>query len=341
MSRQRILTILTAIFFLGSADLIGCASGTAGDGSVTTKIDEKPGFTWSRLTESADFPKSYNFPVFVVNGKVYAMLGYGVWFSENGSDWQKTPLEPVRKNVYTGQYVQFRNAVYMLGDHDGNYERIRFSPKIRRTNEMKEWETLSERSNLPGRIFPGIVVFCDRIWVIGGYDGQYHRNDVWSSADGVEWRLETERAAWSPRVSMGLIVFNDRLWLFGGGVIDGMADHNPGSTSEIWSTTDGRSWTKSETQLPAMAGGTPVVFENELWLVGANRDGVFGRASLVTPDMRTWREEPAPWSPRGGVAAWTHNGSLFMTGGKYSYTDAGNVKFVYSNDVWMMKKKPR
>lgn len=62
------------------------------------------------------------------------------------------------------------------------------------------------------------------------------------------------------------------------------------------------------------------------------------RASLVTRDGIRWREEPAPWTPCGGVAAWAHDGKLWMTGGKYSVTDNGETRFIYSNDVWSMEK---
>jgi hypothetical protein len=70
--------------------------------------------------------------------------------------------------------------------------------------------------------------------------------------------------------------------------------------------------------------------------VGANRDGTFSRAVLVTDDGRTWREQSAPWSPRGGVATWVFDNKLYMTGGKYSVTENGEIKFMYSNDVWFM-----
>lgn len=29
---------------------------------------------------------------------------------------------------------------------------------------------------------------------------------------------------------------------------------------------------------------------------------------------------------------------LFMTGGKYSITENGRIKFIYSNDVWYMSR---
>jgi hypothetical protein len=60
---------------------------------------------------------------------------------------------------------------------------------------------------------------------------------------------------------------------------------------------------------------------------------------LVSEDGANWREYPAPWSPRGGTAVWVAGDKLFMTGGKYSFTENGEIKFVYSNDVWAMSRK--
>jgi len=56
--------------------------------------------------------------------------------------------------------------------------------------------------------------------------------------------------------------------------------------------------------------------------------------------MINWQEHSAPWTPRGGVAAWEFDGKLFMTGGKFSHTENGRIKFVYSNDVWAMQRVP-
>jgi hypothetical protein len=129
------------------------------------------------------------------------------------------------------------------------------------------------------------------------------------------------------------------MYLVGGGVIDGMTNPNPASEREIWSSTDGLAWTKVDTDLQNRAGGFPVVFDDKLWLVGANRDGSFARSSLVSDDGARWREVAAPWSPRGGAAAWVFGGKLYMTGGKYSVTENGQIRFIYSNDVWVMDKK--
>jgi hypothetical protein len=94
-------------------------------------------------------------------------------------------------------------------------------------------------------------------------------------------------------------------------------------------------------RMPGFAGNSPIVFDGKLWLVGANRDGAFGKSSLTTEDGLTWKEEAAPWSPRGGVATWIYDGKLFITGGKYSVTENGVIRFIYSNDVWSMARSSK
>jgi hypothetical protein len=90
--------------------------------------------------------------------------------------------------------------------------------------------------------------------------------------------------------------------------------------------------------MPHAWGTSPAVFDGRLWLVGANRDGNFTRAVLSTDDGTIWKEETAPWSPRGATATWVFDNKLYMTGGKYSVTENGEIKFIYSNDVWYLSK---
>ncbi len=236
------------------------------------------------------------------------------------------------------KYVQFKGAIYALGTMRGNYLDFTISTKISRTKDGKSWETVAEKSNLPTRFFYGATVFKDKIWLIGGFDGQRYYNDVWNSADGVNWTRIAEKTAWSPR-NTTVIVFKNKLLLMGGGVIDGEKNANPNSGNEFWTSEDGVNWTLTEKNPKKKRGGTPIVFDDKLWLVGANRsDGNFDSAVLVSEDSINWRELPAPWSPRGATAVWIFGDKLFMTGGKYSFTENGEIKFVYSNDVWAMSK---
>ena len=315
----------TVIFIAFCSTAFGCLP----------KSDE---YIWSNIKAKAEFPEGYNYPVFVLNDREMFAINKGGWLSTDGKNWTKTGLPESGLNSAYQKYVQFNGAVYALGALDGNYLGFKLSTKILRTRDGKTWETVAEKSNLPHRIFYGAVAFKDKIWLVGGYDGERYYNDVWNSADGVRWTRAAEKTAWTPRTA-GVFIFQDKIWLVGGGVIDGEKSDNPNSGNEVWTSADGINWTPVEIDAPRMPGGTPVVFDGKLWMVGANRtNGDFGSAVFMSGDALNWRELSAPWTPRGGTVVWVFGDELFMTGGKYSYTENGEIKFVYSNDVWAMRK---
>lgn len=307
--------------------------------AACTKSEAKAGeYVWENITKAAQFPQNYNFPVFILNNEMLA-LNQGGWISKDGKSWTKTALSESGLNSAYQKYVQFNGAVYSLGAMQGNYLDFTIDTKILRTKEGKTWETLAEKSNLPQRVFYGAVVFKDKIWLIGGFDGKKYHNDVWNSADGVKWTQVAKKADWSERTISRIIVFKDKIWIFGGGVIDGEKTNNPNSENEIWSSENGVNWTKQQANAANKLAGTPIVFDEKLWLIGANRnDGNFGNAFMISGDGINWRSYSAPWSPRGGTVVWIFDGKLFMTGGKYSFVEKGETKFVYSNDVWELRK---
>ena len=295
-------------------------------------------YVWSNVTEKAQFPEGYNYPVFVMDGELRA-INNGGWVSKDGKNWTKTALPESGLNSAYQKYVQFKDAIYALGTMEGNYLNMKLTSRISRTKDFKTWDVWAEKSNLPNRVFYGATVFKDKIWLFGGWDGKKYYNDAWSSVDGVSWERVAEKTAWSPRTPSVVTVFNNEIWLMGGGVIDGEKEENPNSEKEIWSSGDGLTWKRVDAHLKRKWRGAPVVFDNKLWLAGTNRGGTFASAVWVSDDGKTWQELSAPWSPRGGVAVWVFGGKLFLTGGKSSHTENGEIKFVYSNDVWAMEPK--
>jgi len=297
-------------------------------------------YRWSREIEAAAFDGSYNFPVFVVRGEMWAFHPRGNWRSSDGRGWTRSPLPPSGLNSGYQKYVALGGAVYALGTMQGNYLDLRLTSRIARTRDFAHWETLADSSNLPRRVFYGAVTYRDRFWLMGGFDGRAYHNDVWSSADAVHWTRVTEHAAWSPRDVDMTVVFDDRIWVVGGGVIDGQRDPNPSSKREVWSSDDGVHWTRSPDRAGEAWGGAPVVYDHQLWLIAANRNSTFAPSLLVTSDGTTWREEHAPWPARGAPAVWVFGDKLFMAGGKYSEMVRGEPRFIYRNDVWSMQRGP-
>ncbi|CAN5456274.1 hypothetical protein BH20ACI1_BH20ACI1_14330 [soil metagenome] len=324
--KKTLATVILTITF--SLSVMACTKSA-------TKTGE---YVWQNVTAKAEFPQGYNYPVFVLEDKSLLALNNGGWISKDGKTWTKTNLPESGLNSAYQKYVQFNGAIYALGAMKGNYLDFTISTKILRTKDGKTWETLAEKSNLPHRVFYGATVFKDKIWLVGGFDGKRYYNDVWNSSDGVNWTRVAEKTAWSPR-NTGIIVFKNKLLLLGGGVIDGEKNINPNSGNEFWTSDDGISWTLTEKNPKQKRGGTPIVFDDKLWFVGANRGNGFASGVLFSEDGENWQEMDAPWSPRGGAVVWIFDNKLFMTGGKYSFTENGEIKFVYSNDVWAMSKK--
>jgi hypothetical protein len=291
-------------------------------------------YQWERLTEAAAFPKGYNFPVHVLaDGRFVALRSEGTYESRDGATWTKSALPFNGLNSAYLAYVQHRGEAWSLGKLSGNYQNFGVDPVVERTVGYRKWERLGSSATLPKVVFYAAISFRNAIWILGGYDGKGGTSAVWKSTDGLNW-IKVTTAPWSARSGSKAIVFRERLYLFGGGVLDGP------NANDVWSTADGVSWRRETASIAPQApvGYTPIVYDGKIWLIGANRSGTFASGMLVSADGKKWDAVDAPWTPRGGAAAWVQNGALYMTGGKYSYVKGGETIFVYSNDVWRMRR---
>jgi len=144
-------------------------------------------YVWVNVLHESPWPKSYNFQMFAVGGKLWIFHPDGNWFSSDGKTWTKSALPNAINNLAFLDYVHFKNAVYGLGYFSGNIDQFTFRPEIYRTSDLKRWETLSKSSNLPKRFFYRPFVFKDKIWIIGGEDKTAKYDDIWNSSDGVNW----------------------------------------------------------------------------------------------------------------------------------------------------------
>ena len=323
-----------------AAAAIAATAVSAALGPVPTAANASNEYTWSRVTDSAAFPGGYNFPVFVVDGEMWALHGDdGAYRSTDARTWVRTQLPNSGLNAAYQKYVQLGDAVYALGTMTGNYLDLHLTTRIARTLDLRTWEVVAATSHLPARVFYAAAVHHGRIFMMGGFDGRTYYNDVWTSRDAVHWTRALEHAPWSAR-NTSAVVFRDRLWILGGGVIDGeKANPNPASDREVWSSADGVTWTKAPSPATRSWGGTPIAWDGKLWMIASNRNSTFAPSLVVTDDGATWREEQAPWSPRGAPAVWVYNDALYLAGGKYSTPVNGQPQFIYRNDVWVLRRR--
>lgn len=202
-----------------------------------------------------------------------------------------------------------------------------------------DWVRVTEKAAWRARDSSGEVVFRDRLWIFGGWFDSFSPppRDVWSSADGVTWDLVTGEAPWKYSDLPMTLAFKDQIWFFGGWTNGRLAGH--GATSEVWSSTDGKSWnlaTPKAEWTPRLAAGA-VVFNDRMWILGGTENYYFGDQSSLKNDVwssadgKTWKQETAaaPWSPRAYLQAVAHDNKLWVIAGG-NYVPEYHAK----NDVW-------
>ena len=291
-------------------------------------IKSEGSYVWTKLLDSADWKKSYNFQMFTIKDTLWTFHPDGNWYSINGKNWTKSPLTNSIYNLAFLDYVQFNDAIYGLGHFIGNIETFTLKQEIYKTENLRNWQTISKNSNLPKRFFYHPFVFDNKIWIIGGEDKNTKYADIWNSLDGVTWAKVKDNLPFGKRSGSQIVSLNNKLYL-----ID----------FDVWSSTDGLNWQKVTDAIVKgqEVSGNAIVYDNKIWLLGCNRNGKFSSGVLYSSDGKTWEAQDAPWTPRGGIAATVYKGKLYMTGGKYGglMRDGITTEFIYSNDVWTLEKK--
>jgi len=173
----------------------------------------------------------------------------------------------------------------------------------------------------PSAIMP-IVGINDNLWMIG-------QKKAWSSNDGIKWHAY-DKNDWGERISMAHIFFNNKLWVFGG-----MEYSTNRFLNEIWSSTDGKNWTREveHAEWSPRKGHTVIVFDNKIWLFGGaisvNEDKTpneFVNDIWSSTDGIRWTKvnDSSPWTVRHNPTVLVFKNKLWMMGGQ-GHTDSWNT----------------
>jgi len=170
------------------------------------------------------------------------------------------------------------------------------------------------------------VVFNNKMWVIGGYNGYDEVNDVWSSTDGVTWTQVTANAGFHARNSHGALAFNGKMWVFGG--------VNAQLWNDVWSSSDGVTWTEVQknASFTQRAGHSFVVFDSKMWVIGGLTYGSqYLNDVWSSSDGLTWSlaTSSANFPPRRYHTSFVFNNRMWVVGG-----DTDNVVGNANNDIW-------
>jgi hypothetical protein len=246
--------------------------------------------------------------------------------------------------------VVFRDRMWLLGGWNPG-DRVHFprtcNSEVWSSIDGREWRRDLLQAPWEGRHTAGYALHDGGIWVVGGDPIQGHyQNDVWRSSDGVHWTLVTDRVPWGPRSLHHTVAHAGRLWVMGGQTMPEFVPAGPGERfyNDIWSSADGRDWTRVTESAPwaprGMIGGS-AVFADRIWLLGG---GTYDTPATPTrnfyndvwssADGVRWLRhvERAPWEPRQYHDVAVFDGRLWVMEG-YGFSPGsptpGNL-----NDVW-------
>ncbi len=182
------------------------------------------------------------------------------------------------------------------------------------------WTLASQNAPFAERDSHSLVVFKDKLWLLGGVGGtapvyKPNYNDIWVSENGSDWTLAVESAPWPGRRSHGAVVFNGKIWIFGG-ITD-----NDKYLNDVWVSDDGINWQKVQDN----AGWSPrkgfasAVFDNKIWVMGGIDSRNARNDVWHSTDGITWTlaAAKAEWSPRIGPTVEVFDGKIWISGGNY------------------------
>jgi hypothetical protein len=190
------------------------------------------------------------------------------------------------------------------------------------------WKRATASAAFGPRMYFSVVSFNDKLWLIGGDNGQLMR-DVWFSDDGSTWKQATPWADFHERSGHSSVVFDNKIWVIGGRT----NDQSGYSGSDVWYSGDGTNWTQA-TPLAAFSERSEhgsVVFDGRMWVIGGYSRYSWmdiGNDVWYSYDGRNWTEATphAEFSPRKNLATLVYEDKMWVIG--------GSGKNGTLNDVW-------
>lgn len=242
-------------------------------------------------------------------------IGGEFFSSEDGNHWVLEAENPpwADRTGFGLAGTVFKDHIWVMGGgpHDLDFNPVWSSPN------GKDWELVTDKAPWePRQIFGGLVVFKDRMFLIGGgvssgFENSYRAfTDIWVTEDGVNWEILLSKVPWQPRIWESMVIFEDTLWLVGG------ASRFPTlrNFNDIWVSEDGLQWRESEygSAWTARHESSVLSKNGKLWVIAGN-DGWVKNDVWVIQFFDQSPTDPA--AGFGGCSlmqktAWSISGSL-------------------------------
>ena len=224
------------LYVLGGSSNVGTPYN-----DVWSSVD---GANWDRdkaNDDTADWTARSLYQAVVHNDRLYVMGGTGsggrkndVWSWAEGESWMLVTMSAAWSARQDHQAVAHNGRLYVLGGEDDS-NRLN---DVWSSADGSSWR-FEGNADWEMRVGYQAVSHMGRLYVLGGNDGNT-RNDVWSSLDGKSWGQEKANNGnfWGKRRNFQALSRDGLLYVLGG------HDGNYTRLNDVWSSADGKSWTK-------------------------------------------------------------------------------------------------
>lgn len=200
------------------------------------------GETWANLR--ADLTDEIFYPrvetaIAELNGKLWLVGGRDglgvkndIWSTEDGRNWT---LEQPQGEIFVGrirhQLLSFKGKLWLFGGQDAEIQATALQDTWSSPDGVT-WTQEADGNDILAR-GASMVVFDDKIWLIGGYDNPTNYDEVWVTEDGINWKqLQLTGTPFSGRGGHSLTVFENTIWMIGGEVQD--ENGNEMYVNDVW-----------------------------------------------------------------------------------------------------------
>ena len=151
------------------------------------------GINWKEATNNAGWSPRWDDAAGVFDNKLWVIDGMSfksqlfndVWSSEDGVTWSLVTQNPPFASRQGNAIIDYQNKLWVVGrlnadEYGGGANDVWYS------SDGINWKKTKTDPLWSGREDVGIIVFKDRIWVLGGMDKNYiWNNDVWYSTSNI------------------------------------------------------------------------------------------------------------------------------------------------------------
>jgi hypothetical protein len=263
---------------------------------------------------------------------------------DEGVTWLPVPpdqYDPLARTLMFVVPAQGGTTVRIRATEAGESTVTVSHPMIPSQKRNYRWTKLTQNAAFGPRDGMGGIVYHGKLYAIGGWNPILHpatatMNDVWSSTDGRTWVREkantfTNAATfnyntdWAGRHFAGYTVHDDKMFIVGGDTIQGEYQN------DVWSSTNGRVWTKVTQDFglgPARTFPHIAEFQGKIWAMGGQSFTDFGSQIIPanvyddvwsSPNGIAWTKtipQTGLWKPRGLIGNHAvHLGRMWIVAG--------------------------